>query len=238
MLGGCRRTRRIRVVVKLLTAVYLLTLLGCAARQMPIRIERGITPNPVSGPSVHIAPVEDRRTFEVSGSDPVPHQMATQGVEDPATRARAIAQIRTAGARPYADLLLPEGQSAASLTRDALAQAFRDAKFAVLKPNDPGFASSIPVNAAVLRFWSWNTGSWTFTFQFETVVLITADIPPFEPGEEVRGYVRLHSAMGASERSFRNTTNKGLDEFVANVSARLEAGKRETPDREPVALTN
>jgi hypothetical protein len=129
------------------------------------------------------------------------------------------------GDRAVVDYLLPEGQSAASLTRDSLAQAFRGAEFVVLEPNDPGFATSIPVNAEILRFWSWMSGSWTFTFEFEAVVLITADIPPFEPGEEVRGYARLHSAVSASERSFRNTTNKGLDDFVAKVRARLEAGK-------------
>ena len=169
--------------------------------------------------------------FEVSGADPIPHQLVTEGLEDPAIRARTIAQLR-GGSRAGVDFLLPEGQSAASLVRNSLAQAFRGAGFIVLEPSDPGFATSIPVNAGILRFWSWMTGTWTFTFEFETVVLITADIPPFEPGEEVRGYAQLHSAVSASERSFRNTTNKGLDDFVAKVRARLEAGKGKFPDGE------
>jgi len=231
MLNGRTRTHRIRVVVRLLVSTYLLTLIGCAARQMPIRIERQIAPNPETGHSVHIALVEDRRAFEVSRADPVPHQLVTEGVEDPAIRARSIAQL-WGGNRAVVDFLLPEGQSAALLIRNSLAQAFRGAGFIVLESNDPGFAASTPVNAEILRFWSWMTGTWTFTFEFETVVMITADIPPFEQDEEVRGYARLHSVVSASERSFRNTTNKGLDDFVEKVSARLEAGKGELPDGE------
>jgi hypothetical protein len=155
--------------------------------------------------------------------------LVTEGVEDPAIRARSIAQL-WGGNRAVVDFLLPEGQSAALLIRNSLAQAFRGAGFIVLESNDPRFAASIPVSAEILRFWSWMTGTWTFTFQFETVVMITADIPPFEPGEEVRGYAKLRSAVSASERSFRNTTNKGLDDFVAKVRARLEVGKGGLPD--------
>lgn len=198
-----------------------LALTGCAARQAPIRVDLEIPTNPSTQRRVHIAEVVDQRQFTVSGEDPVPHQLATDGLEDPAITARCIAQLRTASGRPMRDFLLPKGKSASSLTREALTRAFRESGFVVVEPGDTGFAGSTPVAAEIIRFWSWNTGSWTFTFHFESVVLITAAVAPFEQGRQVRGEVRLHSAVAASERSFRNTTTKGLNDFIENVRREL-----------------
>ena len=86
---------------------------------------------------------------------------------------------------------------------------------------DPG---STPASAEILRFWSWNAGSWTVTFQFECIVSITTAVDPFQGGKDVRGEVTLHSAVAASERSFRNTTTKGLADFSENVRAELAGG--------------
>jgi len=82
---------------------------------------------------------------------------------------------------------------------------------------------AIPVNAEILRFWSWNTGYWTFAFHFVTDVSIQAGVPSFEKARTVSGSMLLRSAVMAGEHSFINTTTKGLDNFVMNLQMDLEA---------------
>ncbi len=205
-----------------------LALAGCATKQAPLNIDFSVPPNPPSEIRVHIAQIVDSREFEISGKDPAPHQMATEGLQDPEVTQRCIAQLRDLRGKPILDFLLPEPQSASSLIREALTRAFRESGFVVDEANEVDLLESTPVVAEIVRFWAWNTGSWVFEFKFEAVVTITAAIAPFERGRPIRGRVTLHSAVGASERSFRNTTMKGLDDFVENVRNELDWGRKHT----------
>ena len=181
------------------------------------------------GPAVVIAEVRDSRTFVASdpkAKDAAPQQLVTGGSEDPLITARAIAQIRDASARPFVDVLLPEGRTAMDLVRDALANGFRLAGIRVLAPDDPDAATAVPISAEIVRFWSWNTGSWTFTFHFEADVKVRGAFAPFDPERLVEGRTTLHSAVAAGPGSFLNTTTKGLENFTSQVADAIAASPR------------
>ena len=48
---------------------------------------------------------------------------------------------------------------------------------------------------------------------------------------QVRGQFTMRSLMLISERSFRNVTNEGLEDFVQNARAELLAGESRSPSR-------
>ena len=93
----------------------------------------------------------------------------------------------------------------------------------MLPPDDAEAADAPRVDAEIQRFWAWNYGSWTFTF--EAAVALKGDPGPFAEGHVVGGTIDLRSAVAARPQSFVNVTTKGLDDFIANLDATL----RESP---------
>jgi hypothetical protein len=212
---------RLRKAFVWMGLVTLAAACSTAPKREILDLELSASAAPPEGPAILVTEIVDSREFLVSdpiGGGASPHQLAAGGAEDPAITARAIAQIRDARGRPRIDLLLPEGRSVADLTRQALANGFRSAGFRVLAPNDPEAATATPIRAEILRFWSWNTGSWTFTFHFEADIVLRGALAPFEPERKVEGRTTLHSAVGATPGAFSNTTTKGLEDFAAKLA--------------------
>lgn len=167
---------------------------------------------------VSINEVVDRRSFSPVSEDRTVPQLVTEGLDDPAITARSVGLFWTAGGDAFWDLLLPEDRPVTSLVTETLENAFRDAGFTVV---EPGANGAIPVTAEILRFWTWNTGSWTFQFHFATEIRIRGQVPPFETGETVNGNVMLRSAIGGSGKSYINTITKGLENFTENFNSRI-----------------
>jgi hypothetical protein len=226
MIRDQARTRR-SVTLMLLALAWVASACSTAPRREVVDVAIAQRENLAQGPAVLIVEVKDSRKFVESASvplDPAPQQLVAGGSEDPAITARAFGHLRDASKKPRIDVLLPEGRTVMDLTREALANGFRLAGLRVLAPGDPGAGEAIPISAEILRFWSWNTGSWTFTFHFEADVIVRGALPPFDPERRVEGRTTLHSAVGAGSGSYVNTTTKGLADFADKLAdARSQA---------------
>ena len=224
--------RRFSASLGSVSALCALLALASACSTAPKReiIDLKVAPSTdlAEGRAVVIGEVRDRREFLASeplGDGASPQQLVAGGADDPAIVARAVAQIRDARKRPRIDVLLPEGGSVSELVRAALANGFRLAGFRVLAADDPNAASATPISAEIERFWSWNSGSWTFTFHFEADVLVRGAVAPFDPERKVQGRATLHSAVAATPASFLNTATKGLEDFANQVADALSSAR-------------
>mgnify|MGYP000898460809 FL=1 len=195
-------------------------LAGCAS---PSKVVIDVRLQPVATPSnpdirVAIGEVVDLREFSSTVESRSLHQMVTEGYADPQVTGRALGLFWTAGGTPIWDFMLPEGRSVTMLVEEALKNAFREVGMEVVEPTEAG---AIPIRAEIIRFWTWNTGSWTFQFHFETDVRIQGQLPPFESGEVISGRMRLKSAMAGGPRAYTNTVTKGLGDFIEQFKSRV-----------------
>ena len=65
-------------------------------------------------------------------------------------------------------------------------------------------------------------GFWAAHLEFRAAVALKGPIPPLAQNPEVPGYVRL-GTQAADSRAWRNTLEKGLEDFHVNLVKLLEA---------------
>ncbi len=205
---------RVKFIAILVTLSFLSV--GCATGPKPhsLDIQLKDTENsPEASTTVVISEVVDTRKFSSDPLNPAIPQIFSEEGNAPSLTERSFATVWSASGKPIFDYMLPDDRKVTDLVSEALANAFRQAGFEVV---ETGGADAIPVTAEILRFWSWNTGTWAFNFHFETDVLIKAPITPFENGKSVSGKMRLKSTWAAGPSQFTNTIVKGLDDFTVN----------------------
>jgi hypothetical protein len=152
-----------------ITTIFLLAgaclLAGCASStQSEIKLanpEAGSARHPVTKSTVVlIRSVTDERTFKESPRDPsTPSLDAAQA--SATTKAHAVGRKRNAAGKAMAAVLLENGQTVASVVRDNLVVAFRQAGFrTTTNPAEAG-ATAMVVDVRIRRFWAWsNPGVW------------------------------------------------------------------------------
>ncbi len=194
---------------------------GCATNRGIVDVRIPESPNPASGTAVTILRVTDKRVFEKAPRVASVPSLRGGEIGDQAITSRAIARKRNGYGKALGDILLPEGRTVEDLVRESLAKSFRDAGYRVIDAASGSTDKAVPIEADIEQFWSWVTpGFWAVSMELEAKVSIKGDIPPFQNGETVRGYVQLHT-QAAGTRAWVNTINKGIEAFVAEVKKRL-----------------
>lgn len=203
---------------------------GCssAPRRYALDISIPQQSNLAQGRTVVIAEVRDSRRFadnESVAKDAASQQLAAGDADDPSVTARALGQARHPTGMLAAEYLLPAGRTVADLTRDALANGFRLAGIRVLASNDPVAPEAIPIDAEVVRFWFWNTGSWVFTIHFEADVLVRGALRPFDLERIVEGRATLQDPFAVGSSQFTNVMAKGLENLTEQVARSISAAR-------------
>jgi hypothetical protein len=194
---------------------------GCAVNRGVLDIRVPERQNPASGTTVAITRVTDKRVFEAASANPSTPSVMGGQIGNPAITARAIARKRNTYGQALGDILLPEGRTVEDLIRKAMTNAFRDAGYRVLESSTASSETCIPVEAEVEQFWSWVTpGFWAIALECETKVKITGNVPPFQNGSLVRGYVQMRS-QAAGSAQWQNTINKGIEAFAEELRKQL-----------------
>jgi hypothetical protein len=188
---------------------------------LDVRVE--VPDNSASGQAVKIVRVTDQRQFEKAPKVASIPSLKGGEINNEAITLRAIARKRNSFGKAMGDILLPEGRTVEDLVKEALTKSFRQAGYRVLDHTAPNADTATPVEADIEQFWSWFTpGFWAVSLEFEANVNVKGDIQPFDEGEAVRGYVKLHS-QAAGSRAWMNTLNKGIDAFVQECTQILKA---------------
>lgn len=211
--------------------------MGCvtAPTEAIVNIQIDSVPDPEGARAVTIASVTDSRSFTAYAEDLAQHQVVTGKERDPVYTARLFGVLRTRGGMILSqNYLLPENRTVAGLASTALANGFRRAGFSVVDADAPGFPDAIPVRADIKRFWLWLApgGLGIQPLQFEILVSIETEVPPFQQPGEVRGFVFQHS-MGPP--GFQQATiSGGLRDFSGNLAVRLREAATSTSAQDPI----
>lgn len=200
-------------------------LTGCAVGRtvVPAGIDAGS--NPSQGEAVRLEEVRDARVFSASPPNPeMPSLMNADEIQTPAITRRAIARKRGGFGNALGDVLLPEGQSVSQLVGEAVSRAFRVSGYRVVTPGDADYASAVPVQVRIDKFWSWFTpGFASVALEFQGAIYLKAALPPLKEGRTVS--TALEERMQAVfEGDWQAIVNKGLDRLSVETGAALRSG--------------
>ncbi len=205
----------------LLLAVVLLT--GCATSRDVVTPQVNAGQNPTQGIAVRIEKIEDARRFETEPADASTPSLMDDNITDKALRGRAIARKRNTFGKALGDVLLPEGQSVASLTVLAITRSFRDAGYRVLGSGDPSYAEALPVTAKIDKLWAWfRPGFWAISLEADYDIVVSAPIASLQPQGRLSGQVRETMQMATSD-DWATIVKKSLDDFSAHLKEKLLA---------------
>ena len=111
---------------------------------------------------------KDNRIFEVAPGEPnIPSLDPSENSGD-SIKARAIGRKRNGFGKALGDILLPEGQTVATLTMASIRQAFQAKGYSVIDDKDKISSKTYVVDTDLQKFWSWmNPGFWAITLSTE-----------------------------------------------------------------------
>lgn len=144
---------------------------GCATSRSVVDVPVSavnVAPQLANGPEVFINLPRDNRVFEVAPGEPnIPSLDPSESSGD-LIRARAIGRKRNGFGRALGDILLPEGQTVAALTRASIRQAFQARGYRVLDDREKISSTTYVVDTDLQKFWSWmNLGVMSLTLSTE-----------------------------------------------------------------------
>ena len=225
MSTSARFSWAIRRVVMVFALGFVVT--GCATGRDVIDVRLTSVTTPGSGPVVRIERVSDRRVFQANPREAtIPSLGNKNEISDPAITGRAIARKRGGMGKAFGDILLPEGRTVAGLVEEALNHALQEAGYRVVGKQDPQAATAIPVEADIDQFWAWfRPGFAQVAVEFEARVQIKAPVAALQGLEPVKGFARV-TGMAATDSTWREAVNKGLEDFVRNARDHLKATNR------------
>ncbi|MCU1726816.1 flagellar biosynthesis protein [Pseudomonas sp. 7P_10.2_Bac1] len=146
------------MVRRFLGVVALVLLAGCATNRAEVDVDvvppgTTQTPAPSNGKKVFVSAVDDR-VFQVKPSSFDVPSLKYDDIDDKSITERAIARKRNNFNWAIGDVLLPKGRTVAGLVSDAVATAYHQAGYEVVKT--PNAAGARQVNVQILEFWSWS----------------------------------------------------------------------------------
>lgn len=164
----------------LLIALAALMFSGCATSRgiMPLSIPAVTEASQKHDVTVHISSVTDNRVFEERPGSPDIPSLGFGGVAaaEEEIKTRAIARKRNGFGKALGDILLPEGQTVPSVTRDMVASALRSAGYSVT--DTAGTPGAVNLEVAINKYWAWvNMGAWALTITAHTDTALAAHYP-------------------------------------------------------------
>ncbi|OUR75885.1 hypothetical protein A9Q83_16040 [Alphaproteobacteria bacterium 46_93_T64] len=201
----------------------LIFMTGCALSRsvVPVEISEAAV-NPVNGIDVKIVSVTDKRIFQVDPKTPNIPSISESEANTDAIRARAIARKRNGYGAALGDVLLPEGQSVASVMERSLSNSFRLAGFRVLKPADPNYETAKPIKVDLIKFWSWI--EWGFVelkVHNKSEIRLQGPVASLENGKTISNeHIGSHAAVFESD--WQDSASLGIAGLSEKVTQELQ----------------
>ena len=197
-------------------ACCLLLLGGCATSRSYMRLDASHSSAAVTtatGKAVVIDTVQDSRKFEEKPSDPsIPSLKGGEDYKlDAEQRKRAIARKRNGWGKAMGDILLEDGQTVETLTRNLVADGFARHGYQVLAPGAVPPADALHVNVTIDEFWAWFTpGMWTVDMEGKIHTLIRTGTGV---QLDVRAYGKNSGASG-KEDNWREAFDRAFKDYA------------------------
>ena len=207
----------------LLSSVLLLG--GCATSRsvldIPTPTQKATTAS-AGSPEVLIGAVNDRRMFEANPASPSIPSLDPSEDQSDSIKARSVGRKRNTFGKALGDILLKEGQSVETLTRDSLRQAFAEKGYKVLNNKEQATSKTLVVDTEIDKFWSWmNPGFAAITLSTEISTNMTIKSPDGSVKETVSVKASDNYQTGM-EGNWVEVINKALRLYVEEVKAKLK----------------
>lgn len=192
-------------------------LAGCATNRSYMRLDishSSATVTKPTGKAVVIDAVQDARKFEDDPSDPsVPSLKKGDDYKlDAERRKRAIARKRNSWGRAMGDIVLEDGQTVETLTRDLVTDGFARHGYQVLASNASPPADAVHVDVTIDEFWAWFTpGMWTVDMEGKIHTLIRTSTGV---QLDVRAYGKNSGGSG-KEANWREAFDRTFRDYAA-----------------------
>lgn len=201
----------------------LILLSGCGRTSSSVLPTMESSPNPQQGPTVRIETVQDLRHFEIKPPRADIPSLQEGDVHDVNLTARALGRKRAGFGLALGNVFLPEGQTVASLVKEATIQGFREAGYRVLTEQDPGYRQALPITAKINQFWGWGhlkKGANAISYRAE--IQVDGGLPPLRERDPVWGDAEIATGLEAPEESdWRDLGGKALTDYTHNLRDRL-----------------
>jgi hypothetical protein len=205
-------------IFRFVSTIFCLALLiGCATSRSYMRLDisdASATVTRPTGKAVVIDAVQDERRFEDDPPDPsVPSLKHGDDYKlDAAERKRAIARKRNGWGKAIGDILLEDGQTVETITRDLVAEGFARHGYQVLAPGAPPPPDAVHVQVDINEFWAWFTpGMWTVDMEgrIHTLIRTGSGVQL-----DVRAYGKNSGASG-KEDNWREAYDRAFKDYEA-----------------------
>ncbi|MEP4150796.1 MAG: hypothetical protein ABJL73_05785, partial [Lentilitoribacter sp.] len=165
-----------------------------------------------------IVSVTDKRTFEFRPKTPNIPSVSEDELNNDDIQDRAIARKRNGYGKALGDVLLPEGQTVATLITTSLTNGFRNAGYRVLEPDDPAYNAAIPIKADVIKFWTWvNMGFWQLTVENETEIILQGPIETLKNSTAIsNGYKSNYGIV--TDTVWQEVTVKSVESLSTKIT--------------------
>ena len=214
-------------IVALLKNLGLISLLlfvtGCAATRsvVPVDVVESVG-NPTTGIDVKIVSVEDDREFQVKPKIPEIPSLSESEVNNDSIKARAIGRKRNGYGHAIGDVLLPEGQTVASVMKSSISNSFRQAGYRVLEKGDESYDKALPINVKMTKFWSWiQMGFWQLKIHNNSEVTIQGPLEKLEEGMSVSNQHEI-SAAAVFDSDWQESASKGAAGLADKIAEELK----------------
>lgn len=192
-------------------------LVGCATNRSYMKLDvsrSSATVTTATGKAVVIDAVQDARKFEENPSDPsVPSlKKGDEYKLDAEQRLRAIARKRNGWGRAIGDILLEDGQTVETLTRDLVADGFSRHGYQIVAQGAPAPVNALHISVVIDEFWAWFTpGMWTVDMEGKIHTLVRT-----ETGVQldVHAYGKNSGASG-KEDNWREAYDRAFKDYAA-----------------------
>lgn len=217
---------KVKTAIKLAGLLLAVSVLGgCATSRSVIDASvpaTNVAPQAANGQEVFINLPKDNRVFEIAPGEPnIPSLDPSESSGD-SIRARAIGRKRSGFGKALGDILLPEGQTVAALTKASIRRAFQAKGYRVLDDKEQISSNTYVVDTDLQKFWSWiNLGFMSLTLSTE----ISANIDIKRAGESDRKTISVKASdtfQTAAEGNWAEVMKKAQKIFIDDLAAKLK----------------
>jgi hypothetical protein len=209
-------------------SVFLIVSAGCATSRGVLDIQDKPVINPASGKAVKFVRVIDKRDFQINPGQPSIPSLKNNEINNKDITSRAIARKRNGFGKALGDILLPEDKTVMGVVENRVSRGFAESGYRVLTPKDKDYASAIPVEIEIQKFWGWfNPGFWSIKISFQTALKITAPIGEFENGVVVESEVQkgFQTAVGSN---WQEVIDLSLEKLNNDIKLKLESAETQS----------
>jgi hypothetical protein len=214
----------------LLLIAILTVLTGCAqyeTSRSEIKLNNPIATPPGSiistGKTAVIRHVTDERVFEQTPQDASVPSLGFEGTDQATaeTKARAIGRKRGRYGNALGDVLLQNGQTAASVIRENLTAALMQAGYEVKNEGVAG-PSTLIIDVHIKQFWSWRQSGY-YPIILKAAIATDLTISGMHSTVPINGHSELTRHMKIRDESvWIALVTMALDDFRAQVVAKAK----------------